>query len=143
MLFFPFFRLTKRSPTTISSPPKHPANQQNLDDISEVERNDRPLSRSSNVVIVSKQKEVRWNQQTISPQEQFINKTASCDTTISPIISQQCEIKVSSISKFGNDNITTTDTTGSYRSSMSNIDVSSPSLRDKGMYIKRNTINVN
>ena len=110
-------------------------NHSNLDGISQVERNSGFTSRSPKGAMVSKQKEVHWNQETISSQEPFITKNASCDRNISPILPKQCEIKVSSASTFNVDNMTTTDTTGSYRSSASNIDVSSTSMLEEGMCI--------
>ena len=128
------FRLRKRSPTTITSPPMY-TNHSNLDGISQAERNSGFTSRSPIGVIVSKQKEVHWNQEAISSQDSFITENASAGKNISPIIPKQCEIKASPASKFNVDNMTTTDTTGSYRSSASNIDVSSTSLQEEGTCI--------
>ena len=110
-------------------------NHSNLEGISQAERNSGFTSRSPIGVIVSKQKEVHWNQDAISSQDSFITKNASAGKNISPIIPKKCEIKASPASKFNIDNMTTTDTTGSYRSSASNIDVSSTSMPEEGMCI--------
>lgn len=110
-------------------------NHSNLDSISQVERNSGFTSRSPKGAMVSKQKEVHWNQETISSQDSSITKNASSGKNISPIIPKQCEINVSPASKLNVDNMTTTDTTGSYRSSASNIDVSSTSMPEEGMSI--------
>ena len=100
-----------------------------------MERNSGLTGSSPNGARVSKQKEVHWNQEIISSQEPFITKNASSDRNTSPIFAKQCERKVSSASAFNVDNMTTTDTTGSYRSSASNIDVSSTSMLEEGMCI--------
>ena len=87
-------------------------------------------------MILTKSKDARWNKEnfTIEPQ---IGKCPSNEQNVSHDGVKQCEIKISSISTICQDNMTTTDTTGSYVSSASNIDVSSTSLRDEGISIYR------
>ena len=107
-----------------------------MDAVSPIEKHSGLIGNSSKGVMVSRTKEVRWNQEAILSQEPQIRIIPSDDTNIFPISNKQCEMKVSSSSRFVHDNMTTTDTTGSYRSSASNIDVSSASVREEGMYLR-------
>lgn len=80
---------------------------------------------------MSKTKEVRWNTEK-SQTEHRIKKYPSNQQNIHHDSIEKCEIKVAPVSTLGQDNTTTTDTTGSYVSSASNIDISSTSMRDEG-----------
>ena len=75
---------------------------------------------------------VRWNNDMKSTMESQLkhcpsNRENKSHLTINQ--PQQYEIKISSVASC-HDNMTTTDTTGSYVSSASNIDLSSTSIRD-------------
>ena len=134
-LFIPFkFSSRECNPCNYTSPPKH-TNRPYVDVIVPVEKHEGIIDKSPKGVMISRTKEVRWNQEAISSLEPQIKIMSSDDTNISPNSHKQCEVKVSSSPKFSHDNMTTTDTTGSYLSSASNIDVSSASVQEEGIYL--------
>ena len=93
--------------------------------------NDSSVSdRSTAGSTIPKTKELRWNTEK-SQNEHRIEKYPTNQQNIYHDSIEKCEIKVAST--LVQDNMTTTDTTGSYVSSASNIDISSTSLRDEGI----------
>lgn len=80
---------------------------------------------------ISSTEAVRWSNGQSTMESQLKQCPSNRQNKFPPTVNQpqQCEIKISSVSSC-QDNMTTTDTTGSYVSSASNIDLSSTSIRD-------------
>ena len=87
-------------------------------------------------LIISKTKEVHWNNEKLKPEPNFEKYQSDIQNKSFHDGKNQYEIKISSIEESRQDTMTPTDTTGSYFSSTSNVDLSSTPIRNEGIELK-------